>query len=182
MFKEEKIAQMAAYFLKMRGGSMAVVKLMKLLYLADRYSLEQYGHPISNAPLASMEHGPVISPAINFAKGDFMDGSWCKWIGPRKNHELSLSRNFESDKELGLLSKADLMVMKTVFEEYGHLDRWEVVKKTHELPEYQDPGKSSLPIAYYDIFKALDYDDQDADELDAELREVERNQRRLMVG
>jgi hypothetical protein len=36
MFSEEKVAQMAAYLLLKRGGRMAYLKLMKLLYLSNR--------------------------------------------------------------------------------------------------------------------------------------------------
>ena len=36
MFNERKVAQMAAFFLRECGGSMSVLKLTKLLYLAER--------------------------------------------------------------------------------------------------------------------------------------------------
>jgi hypothetical protein len=40
---------MAAYFLNRAGGSMEHVKLMKLMYLADRECMNQYWFPISFA-------------------------------------------------------------------------------------------------------------------------------------
>lgn len=41
MFCEEKVAQMAAYLLQKRGGKMSYLKLMKLLYLSDRESMDR---------------------------------------------------------------------------------------------------------------------------------------------
>ena len=39
-FNERKAAQMAAFFLHQGGGKLEVLKLMKLLYLADRQAMD----------------------------------------------------------------------------------------------------------------------------------------------
>ncbi len=41
LFNEKKAAQAAAYFLLRAGGRLDVLKLMKLLYLAERRSFEK---------------------------------------------------------------------------------------------------------------------------------------------
>jgi len=41
MFNQRKVAQMAAFLLR-RRGCMNYLKLMKLLYLADRESMKRY--------------------------------------------------------------------------------------------------------------------------------------------
>ena len=47
MFNERKAAQMAAFFLGQgSGGRLAHLKLMKLLYLADREAVRAFGLPI----------------------------------------------------------------------------------------------------------------------------------------
>ena len=46
LFNEKKAAQAAAYFLLRAGGPLTVLKLMKLLYLAERGSFERYGTPM----------------------------------------------------------------------------------------------------------------------------------------
>ena len=61
MFREEKVAQMAAYLLQKRGGRMAYIKLMKLLYLADREYMISYGDSMSGDRAVSMKNGPVLS-------------------------------------------------------------------------------------------------------------------------
>lgn len=54
MFSEEKVAQMAAYLLLKRGGRMAYLKLMKLLYLANRQSMIRHGRMMGEDKLYSM--------------------------------------------------------------------------------------------------------------------------------
>ena len=46
MFNEEKATELAASILSW-GGSMKFVKLLKLIYLADREALDREGHSIS---------------------------------------------------------------------------------------------------------------------------------------
>jgi len=48
-FNEQKATELAAYFLKSGGGSMPYLKLMKLLYLADRKAIELDGSPITES-------------------------------------------------------------------------------------------------------------------------------------
>lgn len=60
LFNERKVTHMAAYFLKQGGGQMSHLKLMKLLYLADREAMRRSGFPMSGDRLVSMPHGPVL--------------------------------------------------------------------------------------------------------------------------
>lgn len=65
LFNEKRTTQAAAFFLFKAGGKLPVLKLMKLLYLAERESYRQYGEPISGDNLVSMPHGPVLSQTLN---------------------------------------------------------------------------------------------------------------------
>ena len=68
MFNEQRVAQMAAYLLGRARGHTKYLKLMKLLYLADRESMKRHGHPISGDRYVSMEHGPVLSHTLNLPR------------------------------------------------------------------------------------------------------------------
>ena len=61
-FNARKAAQVGAYFAKASGGKINVLKLVKLIYLADRHSMELYDAPILNDVFVSMNKGPVNSP------------------------------------------------------------------------------------------------------------------------
>ena len=47
MFNEQKAAQIAAWFLGKAGGTMPHLKLMKLMYLAERESMAKHGFPMT---------------------------------------------------------------------------------------------------------------------------------------
>jgi len=68
MFSEPVVTQMAAYLLKKRGNRMAFIKLIKLLYLAERKAVSKWAEPISGDHFVSMPHGPVLSQTYELIK------------------------------------------------------------------------------------------------------------------
>jgi uncharacterized phage-associated protein len=69
LFNEKKAAQSAAYLLFRAGKPMSVLKLTKLLYLAERRSFEKYGEPMIGDNPVSMPHGPVLSTTYDHMNG-----------------------------------------------------------------------------------------------------------------
>ena len=69
MFNERKVAQMAAFFLQQAGGTLNILKLMKLLYLSEREAMNRYGEPLSYDAMVSMPHGPVLSMTYECMNG-----------------------------------------------------------------------------------------------------------------
>lgn len=155
-FNEHKVAQMAAYLLQKPGGRMPHLKLMKLMYLADREAYDRLGRPISGDRAVSMPHGPVLSQTLNLMDGDVESApdGWCHWISDKENNELSLNRAVDRTA-LGELSDAEIEILDHVYAKYGHMGKWQIRDFSHTLPEWADPQGSSLPISTQDIFKAL---------------------------
>ena len=60
-YREDGSTQAAARLLKRAGGPMSHMKLIKLLYLADRRALVRWGRPITCDWYVSMPQGPVPS-------------------------------------------------------------------------------------------------------------------------
>ena len=58
MFSPERTAQVCAEFVRRAGGSINVLKLVKLTYLCDRMSMERYAAPVTYDSYFSMDHGP----------------------------------------------------------------------------------------------------------------------------
>lgn len=136
---------MAAFFLARREAPMAHLKLMKLMYLADRLSMERYDVPMTDDFQCNMKKGPVLSSTLNLMKGVRPSRAWSSFITPIQNHQVSLTRHFDWD-ELDELSRSDLAILDEVFTQYGHMERWQLVDLVHELPEWEDPGNSSKAI------------------------------------
>ncbi len=80
MFSARTVAQMAAVFADKQGGMINILKLVKLLYLADRESLQKHGNPISFDRLVSMDHGPVLSRTLNLICGAVGGESGAEWV------------------------------------------------------------------------------------------------------
>lgn len=136
---------MAAFFLARREASMAHIKLMKLLYLADRLSMERYDVPMSDDFQCNMKNGPILSVTLDLMNGARRSDAWSALISPIKNNEVTLQRNFAWE-ELDELSRGDLAILDEVFAKFGHMKRWDLVDYVHTLPEWKNPGNSSKPI------------------------------------
>lgn len=158
MFFARTVAQMAAVFAKNQGGSINILKLMKLLYLADRESLQRHGHPISFDRMVSMDHGPALSMTYNLICGAVGGESgivWDEWIKDRENHDVSLNRDFERS-DLDHLSNADLEVLQAIWDQFGHMDQWQLKDYTHKnCGEWVDPDGSSNPITFLTVLREV---------------------------
>lgn len=152
-FNEKKATQAAAHLLRLRGGRMSYMKLIKLLYLADREALLSWGRPISTDRYVSMDRGPVLSRILDLATDGEDPGSpsiWASSITEPSKYEVQLKGDAGDDE----LSDAEIQLLDKIFAEYGQMSRWELVKFTHTLPEWIDPHGSAIAITYRDILKA----------------------------
>ncbi|MDR1646590.1 MAG: SocA family protein [Zoogloeaceae bacterium] len=176
LFDERRTAEAAVCLLWLAGGSLPIIKLMKLLYLAERLSLQRYGVPITGDKLVSMPHGPVLSMTYELIQGmPSAPGGWEDWISARENHQVALadSRRIRSLEDLRHLCDADLETLEDIWREFGHMKPFDLVDYTHNnCPEWRDPHGSSRPISYGDLFNAVGYTPEQArimaDELKAQ--------------
>lgn len=164
LFDEKKLTQATAFFLFKADGTLPILKLMKLLYLTERYSFKKFHRPLIGDSLVSMKHGPVLSTTYNFMNGAVRHQEfWNEWISDRSEHEVALRDKslIRDTDDLLELSDNDISLLEDVWVHFGHLSRWELVDWTHtNCEEWIDPGASSFPIAYPDLFRALGFDDK----------------------
>ena len=176
MFNQRKVAQMAAFLLHRGRGRMKYIKLLKLLYLADRESMKRHGYPISGDRYVSMNHGPVLSQTLNLINGavEFEEQGWNHWIADKADYEVSLRHKVSRDA-LDELSEADLDVLGDIHAKFGKMSPWRLVEYTHRYcREWQDPSGSSTPIPYETIFKALGRSSAEAKKLGARIEQEHR--------
>lgn len=163
-YREDKAAQAAARLLTLAGGTLNHMKLIKLLYLADRRALLDYGRPITFDWYVSMPHGPVLSftlDKINDAAPPDGTSYWHRLISERRDHEVTLLGEPPRDQ----LSQAEEAVLDRIWQEYGKMSQWELRDFSHSLPEWRDPHGSSLPIEIRDILLAEGFTEDDAREV-----------------
>lgn len=150
-FRQAKTTQLACEFLRLAGGRMSYMKLIKLLYLVDRRSLLERGVPVTYDRYVSMRHGPVLSRTldlINYGSNPSEESYWEAHVDQDSRYEVALKTDCPVDE----LSPAELDLARAVYAEFGGMDRWAVVDSVHRLPEWRDPGEAqALPIRYEDI-------------------------------
>jgi uncharacterized phage-associated protein len=180
LFNERRAAESAAFLLHQAGGTLPLIKLIKLLYLAERLSFQRYGEALTGDRLVSMAHGPVLSQTYNHINGAVpsAEGGWDTWISDRAGHVVALrdpSMIRTPEQDLLTLSDSDLEVLGDTWAQFGHWKKFDLVDYTHNnCPEWEDPDGSSKPIAYPKLFEALGYAPEQITALVSRLSEQER--------
>lgn len=156
-FNVRKAAQVAAFFAKAEGNSINVLKLVKLVYLANRLAMDRFDFPLVNDQLVSMDHGPVNSMTYNYINGHQEDRTkWEEFISDREHYSVGLTNQNLTVDDLDELSEADVDVLNQTWKQFGHLTKWQIRDYTHDnCPEWENPNGSSSPIPYERVFKFL---------------------------
>jgi uncharacterized phage-associated protein len=144
-FDARKAVHAMAYLVsRLEGRKTDKVKLMKLLYLADRDHFLQEGRPITGDDQYAMPFGPVPTLSLDLLDGQFAqddDGGVFTYLQTR-NYEVSLK---ELPEPSGL-SPSEIRALDAVIQQFGSMDTWRLKDYTHQLPEYRQvfrPGTST---------------------------------------
>lgn len=152
-FDHDKAVQIIAHFLRKSGGEADKLKLIKLVYLAERLSLEKRGRTINFDDYFSLPHGPVASTALNGIDGKFDDQAWNSISLAKNRKRVSLMTDPGRDR----LSNADVAILDAVWEQHGHRSASQIRNWTHRnCPEYVEVGvKARLPITVAEILEQV---------------------------
>lgn len=157
----EKALQAAAVLLRQeRTHRMNYMRLLKLLYLADRLSLQERGRSITNDRAVAMQRGPLPSGVFDIIKEEHTFAPrWSSFI-ERDGFDVALIE----DPGNADLSKVEIATLLGVTQVNRGLDEWDLVLATHQLPEWRknDPGDSSKDIPIEDILEAIGRSDDAA--------------------
>lgn len=157
-FNEKKAAAAAGALLKYVGGRMPYMRLVKLLYLADRESLDRAGQPIIGGRYVAMKYGPVLSEVLDLVKAE--GGSlWSEFIQTDR-FDVVLA----GEPDLGPLSQVEIDLLQEAARLCEKLDQWKLADLTHTFPEWKDPGTSAFDIAPEEILRALGKTDEEIEE------------------
>lgn len=151
-FDERKATQVAARFLAAAPGQrLPYLKLIKLMYFADREALLRWGAPITNDRYYSLDHGPILSRVKDLMVEDHAERSfWSAHISSPSSYVIELLDEAGNDR----LSRAEEQLIDETYARYRHFDRWELREMSHELPEWTDPHGSAIEIEIEDILRA----------------------------
>ena len=132
------IVQALHYVLK-RVGSANKLKLVKLLFLADKYHLQLFGRTITADEFIAMKRGPVGSVTKDIL--DF-DQDWLE------SEDVEYSEKFlervgdfdykakSIECEYEMLSETDIKALDFVLTRFGALSHGQLIDLTHTFPEW----------------------------------------------
>lgn len=156
-FNHMKSVQTIAYFVRKAGGSAEKLKLIKLVYLADRLSFARRGKPINFDSYFSLPHGPVASSALNGMDHQLNDPAWDALAQAENRRDVTIAGDIGEDH----LSRADRAILDATWDEFGGMTASKIRNWTHKhCPEYVEVGPSaSLPIDLPEILAQVGFDD-----------------------
>lgn len=164
VFNEGKAAEAASYLLSLSGGTMPYMKLLKLLYIADRRYLSQYHASITTDFYYSLPKGPVATAIFDCIKHpeDFpQDSPWNESIATdQPNYSVILKRPFRPS----WTSECERDLLKEVYNEYKNEDQFSLSELTHSFPEWKDPEGSRIPLFIEDILEKTIPDEEERKE------------------
>lgn len=136
-FDLKKAAQAINFLARKSHGEIDKIKVVKLIYFADRYHLRKYGRPITNDEYWAMEWGPVNSNVKDIADMSGFLGAMEKDYAsqyvesPSKNIIKSI---LEVDNKV--FSQTDIEALTWAWETFGHLDGFALADLSHHYPEW----------------------------------------------
>lgn len=144
-FNFEKTMQAAGVLLGLDGDRMEYMRLLKLLYIADREMLAETGSPITGDRAVAMKHGPVLSQVYDLIKGKAARaGEWEPYLRTI-NHNIELQYPIGRGK----LNRAEVEKLQEVTARYEDNNVWDICDETHSFAEwanaYTEKTSSTIP-------------------------------------
>jgi uncharacterized phage-associated protein len=155
-FQIEKATEASCEFLQRAGGRINIMKLVKLIYLLDRLSLDRRGIPVVGGDYLSMRNGPVTSEVLDLINSGRLfnesDRRWEESVSDRRDHDVQLERMPRREH----LSDAEIMLLEQIWAEHGTRDQWQLVEWCHaHCGEWTPIPRGCAPIAVERIGQAL---------------------------
>ncbi|XEG74007.1 DUF4065 domain-containing protein [Pseudomonas sp. abacavir_1] len=113
----------AEYFLLLEGegGEISNLKLQKLVYYAQGFSLALLGEPLFDEPVEAWMHGPVVPELYRR-----FSGFGANPIPPANDFDPTV------------LSRDQRRLIEEVFDVYGQYSAWKLRQLTHEEDPWRD--------------------------------------------
>lgn len=171
-FSEKKTTEAAVLLLKMAGGRMKYIRLLKLLYLSDRQAFAELGRSITNDHYCSMKYGQVPSRAYYLVKGTAtrVEGIWSHFINsPVDKNYVELKK---IPNNLKVLSESEVDIIRSVSMRYidkKDFDLADITKGPEYVPVTATKKVIDTPIEK--ILHALNFTEKQIERIGENLSE-----------
>lgn len=162
-FDYKKTTQVINYFAEKEGGKIDKLKLIKLVWLVDRYHLRKYGRIITNDTYFAMQFGPVPSAVKDLLSSNNIgeDGKEIEYFKKFIKQADTFSKHSIKSREktdLKMLSKSEIKIIDLIHSVYGKYNNFELAEFSHHFPEWKkfkiqiESGSSRELISFDDFF------------------------------
>jgi len=112
---------------KMEENTIDRLKLVKLIWLADRIHLNKHGRTITKDTYYALPHGPIASQTLNLSNKS------------KENFYTIDKQNITAIKEFdaNYFSKSDLEILEFVWDNYKEMSSTELRNFSHNFPEWK---------------------------------------------
>jgi uncharacterized phage-associated protein len=169
-FESLKTTQAAAHLLTLEGKVVDRMRLLKLLYIADRELLATKGRTLTGDRAVAMNYGPVLSHTYNLIKGDEQSPEdWNRYIRSVEKKLVLMG-----DPGRGELSTREVDKLEEVSDRFKDISTRGLSAFTHEFPEWikNFEPDTSRTIPWMDVLAGMVCGDKIA-EFEAKLAEQE---------
>lgn len=140
------------YYILQKIKTADKIKLVKLIYLADKYHLLCYGRTITNDDYYAMENGPVGTTVKDVLSLDEFNISregfkYASKLIERIDNNTFKAKPTEEEVSFDMLSKTDKEALDFIVETFGNMRSWDLKEYTHKYPEwyqYEELFKNKL--------------------------------------
>ncbi|MCK4981914.1 MAG: SocA family protein [Victivallaceae bacterium] len=137
-FEYKKATQALNYFARKNSShKISKLKVLKLIYLADRFHLRKYGRAITNDNYIAMQFGPVASGVKDIAEQTIFLDKEIKCYAEICLSQVDLHHDIKSRREVDtdVFSETEIEALDVIWERF-HKQQG-LVDFTHEFPEWK---------------------------------------------
>lgn len=125
VFDNQKTIEVILYIANRRPDP-TIRDIVKLIYLADKTSLENYGRFVTGDRYVAMRQGPVPSNTYDLLK----EGRGTDAFGFSIEYEYHLKPWRDADKDE--FSESDIVCLEQTMQAFGHFPSWKLMQETHD--------------------------------------------------
>lgn len=180
-FNSLKSLQATKVLLRNHHGRMDRIRLLKLLYIADREMLVQSGMTLTGSRAVAMKYGPVLEDLFRItASGEIESSLWGTEI-QRDGHEVVLS---STDAGVGKLTKGELRKLHELSKRYSDFTNEDLIEETHGFAEwagvFDENHPDSAPAMTWEAALEAQGEYDSAESIESDLRELQAADAALM--
>lgn len=158
-FNSVKATQALSIFIKHDAPTVEYpnkyARLLKMLYIADRESLEETGEPITGDDVVAMKNGPVLRKTFNLIRGRLIDYPyWKRYIKRGENRTLRLKKDPGSE-DLNYYEEKKLEEIAERYKDKSWKEMMDIVEDFEEYEKRYDKRKLGNDITNEDILDGV---------------------------